>query len=168
MSPDNVLNLLSAAADRVRTAAERTGPLRVAEERPWRVLFVENDEHAAQATLRNLHRLQPSWIVHWEPALTPALRIADRFDVAILDLDLGDSGPAYTVPSFRERHPKMALVVFTGFPDPNWAYGEIVLDKTDTSADQLVKVVEAAAGKSVARANERARAAALAFAGGGR
>jgi sigma-B regulation protein RsbU (phosphoserine phosphatase) len=104
-----------------------------------RVLLVEDDLVSARIMIRTLQRVpSPSFDVVHEGTLTEALRqltSGERFDVAILDLNLPDSLGIQTLARLQEADPDLPIVVMTGDSDP--AIAELALEVG--AQDYLVK-----------------------------
>jgi sigma-B regulation protein RsbU (phosphoserine phosphatase) len=104
-----------------------------------RVLLVEDDLVTARIMMRTLLRVpSPSFEVMHEGSLAEAvgqLARGERFDVAILDLNLPDSLGIQTLAKLQAADPDLPIVVMTGDSDP--AIAELALEVG--AQDYLVK-----------------------------
>jgi sigma-B regulation protein RsbU (phosphoserine phosphatase) len=104
-----------------------------------RVLLVEDDPVTARVITRTLqHVAAPVFDIVHEATLVEAvtrLREGDRFDVAILDLNLPDSFGIDTLARLQAAEPSLPIVVMTGDGDPTIA--ELALEVG--AQDYLVK-----------------------------
>ena len=104
-----------------------------------RLLLVEDDRVTARIMTRTLERVpSPSFEIVHEMTLVEAIRrlaSGDRFDVALLDLNLPDSFGIQTLAQLQSADPDLPIVVLTGDTDPTVA--ELTLEVG--AQDYLIK-----------------------------
>ena len=81
-----------------------------------KVLIVEDEDFYRR---RLLSMLAPFFVMYAVSRLSEAISTAQNYDAVLLDINLPDSRIEETVANMKHNHPSCAIVVLSGFEDPD-------------------------------------------------
>ena len=124
-----------------------------------KILLVEDDEHCQLVTLRRLNAIS-GFKADAVSTLKDAIEkfSSCEYDVVVLDLSLRDSHSSRTVAAMKGQHPNCAIVVLSGYEDPEMirsvisqsASSYLVKGRDDQNPDNLATAIRLAVASNAA------------------